>query len=146
MKRFYQCRVLRHLRRRYNDAATFGVYIVSDKFCRRSPNRSEDRKYVHTVREGLDEDYGTVSKWYDYGSRIARLWNAVLLAAELVGCVCNTPSGILADKVEETGERDLAEMIRRAYCPWCYGANVGRGCDPMPDLPVGAPSHVCIIV
>jgi hypothetical protein len=146
MKRFYNCQVRKQASRRMREPRLFGVFIVSDELKFPAPQRAVNRKWVFAVREGLRGDDDTVRNWFAYGERLSRVWNAVVLSAELAEMFWDTPPTILADAVEDLGEQDLADLIRQAYCPECYGPSARGQWDAFPFLPTGAPNHGCIIV
>jgi len=69
--------------------------------------------------------------WYGYAVRCCRGWNACRLAAHLGELTCDCPPLILADRMEEMGEKRLEKLLREEFSE--YHPSPVCDASPLPE-------------
>jgi hypothetical protein len=123
------------------------VYIISRSLHSRleDPGLIGDRLWLEVYRGPWFED-DRLYDYQQYARDVARTWNAVCLAVEVLDVSKECPPLVMADALDECGECRLGEFLRRAYSPECYGLRPRSVYPVKPRLPAGWPDHSCIIV
>jgi len=146
MRRYYAARIDRAMTRESGGRVWHQVWVATRALRRYGVHTDSGDRLASHLWQGPIAQLDAANGWLHYAQHVARVWSAILLAGELAGLNLDCPPVILADAVEDLGEPRLAEVIRRAYAPWCYGEEAPRPGNEMPGLPLGAPDHHTIIV